>query len=77
MFLTLYLQLLGMSDGAASALMALFLGGRHACIFLLYPLAERTGYADCAGAGAAACRPWATMPAGICHRGSHSDIAAC
>ena len=34
MFLTLYLQLLGMSDGAASALMALFLGGRHACIIL-------------------------------------------
>ena len=28
-FLTLYLQLLGMSDGAASALMALFLGGRY------------------------------------------------
>ena len=27
MFLTLYLQLLGMSDAAASALMALFLGG--------------------------------------------------
>ncbi len=27
MFLTLYLQLLGMGDGAASALMALFLGG--------------------------------------------------
>jgi MFS family permease len=26
-FLTLYLQLLGMSDGVASALMALFLGG--------------------------------------------------
>ncbi len=27
MFLTLYLQLLGMNDAAASALMALFLGG--------------------------------------------------
>lgn len=27
MFLTLYLQLLGMGDGASSALMALFLGG--------------------------------------------------
>lgn len=29
-FLTLYLQLLGMSDAAASALMALFLAGRCA-----------------------------------------------